>query len=872
MLQKSPAILLLPYTAMLLIADAWRRGINRQVLLQVGRDIVLWSLVVTVVYMALWPAMWSNPVGTIRQVLGKASGYAEAGHEAGNFFLGQPVHDPGWGYYPVAVALRLSPLVFIGVIASLVWLVRGREVVTYRFGVAALLLYGLLYSVFMSFGAKKLDRYLMPIFPALGIVAAVGLLGLLDATRRRLGRTLAHPLSLYSLTCLIVLVFQLLLVLPHYPHYLTYYNPLLGGLLQARKTLVVGWGEGYEQAAAYLNDKSDAQELQAVVPTFTAFAPLFLGETRPISDYSAARTDYVVFYLAQVQRQHDEVLMKRYFSNPQVQAEHTVILHGVEYAWVYPNLHYIEPMRYVEAHSQPSQDVLMVNGDSVFGRHYQGALEVREFYSQSSPTELAQLLDDLPSSSQRVWYPRYSGTDPDGAMQLLNNRALLVEQQDYADVKVFLYRLLEEAAMHSLDLRFGDLRLRGHGTTDPSPAWGRDGGVILAWECGRALEKDYTAFVHLYDSHGHRIAQGDSLIVDHDLRPTSQWEGGSSGTTLHHLSIPVGTPPGRYEVQVGVYVLETGDRLTLLSPEGSPQGTSAQLKMEVGIPEQMPQVADLDIQHTLEQRITPRIELLGYDLEHEEVLVGEQIPLHLYWKALDSLTQDYRIQVILRARDGQVYGRETFSLVSTYYPATRWRPGELLHDWYYVPVGEEVPTGNVSVTLNLLDEHGEPVLARPQAIAELWVQSTRPSFDAPTGMAQACQASLGDSVDLLGYDVETVVKLGENVEVTLYWRARQEMETSYKVFVHLYDARGEILAQQDRVPGLGARPTTAWQQGEVLADRYSLPVGLDSVPGPYQLAVGLYDPQTGGRLAAYGADGARLSEDRILLRKVQVQP
>jgi hypothetical protein len=124
----------------------------------------------------------------------------------------------------------------------------------------------------------------------------------------------------------------------------------------------------------------------------------------------------------------------------------------------------------------------------------------------------------------------------------------------------------------------------------------------------------------------------------------------------------------------------------------------------------------------------------------------------------------------------------------------------------------------------------------------------------------------------LGYDVEAVAKPGERVEVTLYWQARLEMETSYKVFVHLYDAEGKILAQQDRVPGLGARPTTTWQPGEVLADRHSLPVSSDSVPGSYQLAVGLYDPQTGSRLAAYGPDGQRLSEDRVLLREVQVRP
>jgi hypothetical protein len=873
MLQKSPAIFLVPWIALLLLAHAWREGISRRALLRTGRDLVFWTLIVVIVYVAMWPATWSDPLGTIGQVIEKAIGYAEKGHDPGNYFLGQPIQKPGWGYYPVAALFRMSPVVVVGLIAVLFWLARGRESGPSRFDVAAVLLYSVLFGAFMSFGSKKFDRYLLPVFPALEIAAAVGLVTLAETPRKRLATSASGAVSIYAPVLLITALIQVGLVLPHYPHYLTYYNPLLGGLRGARNALVVGWGEGYEEAAAYLNGKSNASELQVAVPTFTAFAPLFSGETRPISDYSVAQTDYVVFYLAQVQRQHDKALLEQYVSNPRVEPEHTVVLHGVEYAWIYPNRHYVEPMRYLQEQSQPGQDVLLVNGDSVFGKHYQGPLEVREFDRRSSPQAVARLLDNLPSGSQRVWYPRYADIDPDTAMRLLRNRGLFVEQRGFPDVKLVLYRLLEEQSpLESLDLRFGDLWLSGYASTQPPPAWGRDGGVLLRWESDQALAQDYTAFVHVYDARGNRFAQGDSLIVNQDLLPTSEWGSGSSGTTLHHLSIPAGTPPGRYELHVGAYVLETGERLPLLSPEGEPQGNSARLEIEMGMPERMPQVADLDIEHALEQKMTSGLELLGYDLEHEGVLAGQPIPLHLYWKAVDTVEQDYRLQVILRAADGEIYGRETFSLVSTGYPATEWRPGEVLQAWYNVPVGEEVPTGDVTVALNLVDEQGEPVPDRPRAIAKLWVQSTRPSFELPTDFAQPCDFTLGGRVDLLGYDVKPAVKAGENLALTLAWRARQKMGTSYKVFVHMYDVEGGIVAQQDRVPGLGARPTTGWQEGEVLADRYSLQLRPDLMPGSYQLAVGLYDPQTGERLAVRGPDGEQLDQDRILLGDVEVRP
>jgi 4-amino-4-deoxy-L-arabinose transferase-like glycosyltransferase len=873
-LQKSPAVFLVPWTALLLVAHAWSKELNRLAIRQVLSGMVLWSFVVIVVYVVAWPAMWSDPVRTIVLVLEKAIGYAEEGHQAGNYFLGQPVQDPGWGYYPVAVAFRLSPVVLIGIIASLVWLlVQGRESVEHRFGVAPLLLYSGLFGALMTLGAKKFDRYLLPVFPALGIAAAVGLLSLVETVRTRLRVMPHHPLTLYSASCLLVLVVQVFLALPHYPHYLTYYNPLLGGLRRAKDALVVGWGEGYEQAAAYLNGKGNARELQAAVPTFIAFAPLFSGETRPISDYSVSQTDYVVFYLAQVQRQHDKALMERYYSNPQVRAEHTVVLHGVEYAWVYPNLHYVEPTRYVEEHSQPDRDVLMVNGDSVFGKHYQGELEIREFYSHSNAEEVAGLLNDLPAGSQRIWYPRYSDTDPDAAAQLLKNRGLLLGQQEYTGVKVLLYQLMEEeSTLHSLDLRFGDLRLRGYGTTEPAPAWGRDGGVVLTWESDRSLRKDYTAFVHLYDSHGHRIAQGDSLIVDGDLRPTSQWEVGSSGRTLHHLSIPAGTPPGRYDVQVGVYDLETGERLPLLDAGGGDGLTYATLPVEIGLPDRPPALDDLRIAHPLERDITSQLRLLGYDLEHWAAVSGDRIPVRLAWKALGKIGQDYRLHLSLRGAGGITRAGREFGLVATGYETTRLPPGAVFQEWYDVPVGEHRTTGEVTSVLNLVDADGRSVLTQPLEVADVWVQSKEPSFVEPPGIDEQGSFDLGGGISLIRYDLEPKDgRPGDTLEVTLYWRANAEIDRCYKVFVHLYNEEGSLVGQRDQIPGLGIRPTTSWEPGEVVADRYHVEIGAGVASGVYAVAVGMYDAETGERVSAFGPNGERLSQDRILLGELNIR-
>jgi hypothetical protein len=156
-------------------------------------------------------------------------------------------------------------------------------------------------------------------------------------------------------------------------------------------------------------------------------------------------------------------------------------------------------------------------------------------------------------------------------------------------------------------------------------------------------------------------------------------------------------------------------------------------------------------------------------------------------------------------------------------------------------------------------------------VAEVWVQSRKAVFQVSEISAPRA-VNMGDRVTFLGYDLQPLVRAGEDLPVTVYWQAQREMEESYKVFLHLYDSEGRIIAQQDRVPGLGAHPTTMWQKEEVVADRLLVPVDAATPAGEYRLAIGLYNGQVGERLAAFGPDGQRLEGDRILLGHVRIVP
>lgn len=94
------------------------------------------------------------------------------------------------------------------------------------------------------------------------------------------------------------------------------------------------------------------------------------------------------------------------------------------------------------------------------------------------------------------------------------------------------------------------------------------------------------------------------------------------------------------------------------------------------------------------------------------------------------------------------------------------------------------------------------------------------------------------------------------IGVDLVWHADGPVAEDAKVFVHLYDQAGHLVAQHDSVPVNGTRPPPTWQAGERLIDRHGLALRQGQA-GPLQLVVGLYEPATGKRLlASDGSDAA----------------
>ncbi len=262
-------------------------------------------------------------------------------HNVEHFFLGQVLYDPGWFYYPLVLCVRTTPLTLPLAFAGcfFLWRRRHEEGYVQQFRIAlALVTVVLLFTLCLSLTSKKFSRYLLPAFPIIEILAAIGFFEFLKWGYSYIGSrfgTGATPqkLAFSIVTVLCLLLIQIVPVLRLHPYHSTYYN-LCFKLTDIRKIITVGegGGVGYDLAAKYLNRKPNAQALR--VQTFPQstqfFYPYFIGQIYWADASEAVVPDYEVVHIRESQAGWV----------PQTgtlngELEHVITLNGIDYVWIY---------------------------------------------------------------------------------------------------------------------------------------------------------------------------------------------------------------------------------------------------------------------------------------------------------------------------------------------------------------------------------------------------------------------------------------------------------------------------------------------------------------------------------------------------------
>ncbi|NLE45662.1 MAG: hypothetical protein GX620_13150 [Chloroflexi bacterium] len=405
----------------------------------------------------------------------------------------------------------------------------------------------------------------------------------------------------------------------------------------------------------------------------------------------------------------------------------------------------------------------------------------------------------------------------------------------------------------------GDLRMLGYDQShERFPA---DATVTITpyWRPSRPIGVVYDRVIQVVDSEGLVWSAGDAA------RPTDwRFAPGTDAWTPDHiimdpfvLTMKDGTPPGEYRFRVALVRRDTHQTVAEVD--------FGQLTIShAGRGEHQPDPS-LTV---LDGAALPGVHLIAAGIDRQESAPGDPVSVSLLWQVIDPRMlrqigdEGATFHLRLVARDGSVLWTDEYAIARNY-PLEEWRAGDRLRTQLVLRIPSRVPDGVYGYEVGM-------AASRFWAIGTIALRNPERTWEAPrtdVSVDAALWDAVGPVASLVGADLDAVgapLSPPADLNVTLVWRAEDETEVSYRVFLHLIDGSGHIVAQSDGEPAAWRRPTTGWLPGEYVFDSRVLSMGRDTPDGQYTICAGLYDVHTGLRLTTLEG------HDRIAVSRVVV--
>ncbi|OGC50070.1 hypothetical protein A2716_01205 [candidate division WWE3 bacterium RIFCSPHIGHO2_01_FULL_40_23] len=229
-LSKTTVLVMLPLFALMFFIKFRKRK---------SFDFALFLIPAAFFTVLLFPAFWVNP-GFVYEKLFSGISNAISSDIRAESFLGLF----SFFYYPTIYLFKVSPLMFL-LTALTIFNLRKKENLKPIF---LILFYCLLYYIPLSISVKKIDRYLIPVFPAVFLLVSI----FLDSVN----------VKLQKITVGIYLLASFLITYLYIPVYSAYYSPLFGSSNGAlRFNIYTNSGQYFAQAALYANQNLKGKEI-----------------------------------------------------------------------------------------------------------------------------------------------------------------------------------------------------------------------------------------------------------------------------------------------------------------------------------------------------------------------------------------------------------------------------------------------------------------------------------------------------------------------------------------------------------------------------------------------------------------------------------
>jgi hypothetical protein len=175
-----------------------------------------------------FPALWVDPVYYLLEIFNESERVGiRKGH--GQILFGEYTRDGGMLFYPLVILMKVSPFIIVGATLYLIRCFRSLRVILkniiskYSNPYFYLLVFYAGYFFVMMYPSKKIDRYMLPLYPFFALIAVNGLASYYKSLKKTVQKRIFASLMVFFFT-----ICYLVPLVTYYPYYFTYTSPVFG--------------------------------------------------------------------------------------------------------------------------------------------------------------------------------------------------------------------------------------------------------------------------------------------------------------------------------------------------------------------------------------------------------------------------------------------------------------------------------------------------------------------------------------------------------------------------------------------------------------------------------------------------------------------
>ncbi len=356
--------------------------------------------------------------------------------------------------------------------------------------------------------------------------------------------------------------------------------------------------------------------------------------------------------------------------------------------------------------------------------------------------------------------------------------------------------------------------------------------IVVQTNWQSSAGQDYNMVIYAKDGQDNVWSTVEYKLVGNSGLPAEHWSPEKTEEHFATLSMPPATPPGEYEIAIELFD-SSGNRSGLFTTDGRFLGSQSTLVTLHYTPPQSEQV------ELPENAIPLSAPLIATTSLPTTLKQGSTAALNLWWEHTDSTegTLDFQLKIGESVLSSPI-NVENYQTGKVYRHKPKWR------------IPADFPPGEWPLSLGLAPSD------QPNDFSEIGmitIEAENRNFSLPVG-TEPINIQFGT----LGRLQQAQATVSDQLNLSLTWQASEDSSVDYTMFVHVRDDQGNVIDQIDRPP---AKSTAAWVTNEVIVDQLSFEATDEAV----EIAIGLYDPNSGERIPVFSADGTPLPDRQFIV-------